>query len=364
MNTVAPGETNLLGNVKCAVLLWTRSILRSAPITAFSCTILLMSLSAAFATGPNNQVVPNPATAGFNTLSSVVAVENVTGGVIVGSGTGSGTVIDSYVNPSTNIGYLCVLTADHVVTGGANMISFPNVTLGAAPPAAGTYPIIARQQVAGIGVGQNVDANVVLVQYGAPDAFYFGVPDKSLVTSVGVGNQLSEVGFGVTATPNFTGANLTSLTQQASATYGTKRYQNNLLTAFVPNNIHGAYKENDVTYTFDAQGTPNFIAGEGFGFPGDSGAPLFNNTTTFDPGGGLPLVDATDSIAGVDVFGPTGTIANGAVELTVDVFDYSANIETACATVMAAVPEPSAALLLSVSSVCVCLACRHRRLAR
>ena len=132
------------------------------------------------------------------------------------------------------------------------------------------------------------------------------------------------------------------------------------MTAFVPNNVHGVYTENDVTYTFDAQGTANFIAGEGFGFPGDSGAPLFNNTTTFDPGGGLPLVDATDSIAGVDVFGPTGMINNGAVEDTVDVFDYRTNIQAACAVVMAAAPEPSTALLLSVGSVCVCLAFRHR----
>ena len=188
MKTIVPGETNLLGNVKVAVMFAHEF---GAPICPDHCVGLQhrepTTLSAAWATGPNNQVVPNPAVGGFNTLSSVVAVENVTGGVIVGNGTGSGTVIDSFVNPSTNIGYLCVLTADHVAAGGANMVSFPNVTLGAAPPAAGTYPIIARQQVAGIGVGQNVDANVVLVQYGAPDAFYFGVPDKSLVTSVAVG---------------------------------------------------------------------------------------------------------------------------------------------------------------------------------
>jgi len=319
---------------------------------------LLLSLLAADATGPNNQLVPNPAPGGANTLSSVVALLNVGGGIIQSGG--SGTVIDSVINAGDNNGYLCVLTADHVELGSgtpANVISFANTQpVGGAAPGAGTYSIIGAQQVAGF-AGQNVDLDVVLVRYGAPDAFFNAVPDKSLTTSVGVGNTLSEVGFGLTATPNFSGANLISLTQQ-NGTYGTKRYQNNALTAFVANSVHGAYKENDVTYTFDAQGTANYVAGEGFGFSGDSGAPLFNNTSTFNPGGGLPLVAATDSIAGVDVFGPTGTITNSQAELTVDVFDYRNNINTACANLMTLIPEPSSCSLF-VAGACTLLARRR-----
>src|SRR5437870_5373998 len=108
-------------------------------MTALACSAVLLSLSAAQAIGPDYQIVPNPAPGGANTLSSVVGVIGVGGGTINNSGTG--TVIDSYVNPSDNTAYLCVLTADHVVVGGVNMISFPNYTFGAAPPAAGTYPI-------------------------------------------------------------------------------------------------------------------------------------------------------------------------------------------------------------------------------
>jgi hypothetical protein len=160
--------------------------------------------------------------------------------------------------------------------------------------------------------------------------------------------------------------NLIGLNEGNFASGGTKRYQNNLLTRFAPNNVHGAYRENDITYTFDAQGTANFIPGEGFGFRGDSGAPLFNNGTTFDPGNGLPLIAATDSIAGVDVFGPTGMIRNGAEEFAADVLDYRNNITTACDTLLAAAPEPST-LTLFVIGMAIVLAiqgCRRTRLSQ
>jgi hypothetical protein len=162
-------------------------------VAVIACTLYFGSLSATYAIGPSNQTVPNPAPNGTNTLSSVVGVVEVSGGII--SVNGTGTVINSYVDPSTNTGYLCVLTADHNLPG-ANTIVFPNYTPGMAPPATRTYPIIANRQVAGIAAGQNVDLNVVLVRYGTPDAFYFGVPDKTLTTHVGTGNTLAEIGFG------------------------------------------------------------------------------------------------------------------------------------------------------------------------
>jgi hypothetical protein len=355
-------EIPVLDNIGRVVSTVARGVRRPGAIAALACGLLLVSLPAAHAIGPNNQVVPNPAPGATNTFSSVVGVVGIGGGTI--NTNGSGTVIDSYIDPATNVGYLCVLTADHNLPN-ANSIIFPNYTPGAAPPASGVYSIIDNQEVAGIGVGQKVDLNVVLVRYGTPNAFYFGVADKSLTTSVGVGNTLSEIGFGRQGIPGFTGANLTSLTEGNFASGGTMRYQNNLLTAFVANNPHNGYVENDITYTFDAGGTPNNIAGEGFGFRGDSGAPLFNNTTSFNPGMGLPLIAATDSIAGVDVFGPTGVITNGAVEDAVDVFDYRANIMAACADELASIPEPSSIALFAIG-VCACLAARlyHSRRTR
>jgi hypothetical protein len=323
------------------------------------CAVLACSLSVALATGPNNQVVPNPAPGGTNTYSSVVGVVDIAGGVI--NVNGSGTVIGSLVDTNSNQAWLCVLTADHNLPG-ADTIIFPNYTPGAAPPAARTYPIVKERQVAGLGPGQNPDINVVLVQYGAPDAFYFGVPDKTLATAVGVGQPLAEVGMGRQGTPNFDGnGKLLSITEGAFNTGGTKRYQNNRLHSFIANNSHAGhtdrfgnlYVSNEITYQFNREekppGTPNplFIAGEGTGLRGDSGAPLFNNNTPFDPGGGLPAIVGTDSIAGVEIFGPINQVVDLDLGFAVDVFDYRTNIQTLCAGLLTSVvPEPSAALLI------------------
>jgi hypothetical protein len=318
---------------------------------------LVLCPSVSYATGPNNQFVPNPAPANANTFSSVVGVVSVDAAGDVDA-VGTGTVIDSRI--VNGVGYLCVLTADHVVKAGVSRIVFPNFVRGMPPPGVGTKPIVNQRQVAGIAPGQNVDANVILVRYGTPDAFYFNVPDKTLASGVGVGNKLADIGFGQTGTPNFNAqGNLVSLTATGGGE-GDKRYQNNLLTGFFPNNTspaHGAYKENDIEFTFDAQGTANFTAGEGYGYRGDSGGPLFNNGVTFDPGGGLPLIASTDSIAGVLAFtprpasvNPGGTAVNGDVEFAVDVFDYKANIWAACAAELSTIPEPSTLVLLAAAS--------------
>lgn len=331
----------------------------ASPFVAVA-VVALSSLTlsqSAHATGPDNQLVPQPALPGFNTLSSVVAVVG-TGGDKNINNRGTGTIIDSFLNPATNNRFLCILTADHVVAAGVNSIIFPNYTFNAAPPAAGTYPIVGTRQVAGIGVGQNVDANVVLVRYGVADPFYFGVPNKSIAAASATGDKLAEVGFGQTATANFVAGKLDSLTQQATAdnpATRSKRYQNNLLTSFIPNSVHPGYKENDITYTFDKQTAANFVAGEGFGFPGDSGAPLFNDGITFDPGNSLPLIASTDSIAGIDVFGPTGTINDGALELVVDTKFYKNNIKAACMSLMATIPEPATCSLLLIGLVGVAI---------
>jgi PEP-CTERM motif len=339
---------------------------RSAHIALLAFGTILLAASAARATGPDNQLVPQPALPGFNTLSSVVAVVGTDGTTGKINNRGTGTIIDSFLNPATNNRFLCVLTADHVVTGGVNSIVFPNYTFNAAPPAAGTYPIIGSMQIPGIGVGQNVDANVVLVRYGVADAFYFGVPNKKIAAASAKNDKLAEVGFGQTGTANLVAGKLDSITQQAAPdtpALRSKRFQNNLLTDFVANNPHVAnainYKENDVTYTFDKETAAGFIPGEGFGFPGDSGAPLFNDGVSFDPGGGLPKVVSTDMIAGLDVFGPVGVINNGAVEFTVDTVFYSANIKAACMALQATIPEPSTWLLLSMG-ICALLVA-HRR---
>src|SRR5262245_8319024 len=110
---------------------------------ALALGVLLVALSTAYATGPSNQVVPNPAPGGTNTLSSVVAVNitNAAGNIVDG---GTGTVIDSFALPN-GVSFLCILTADHVASdAGAKSVSFQNVTLGALPPALRTYPIVGK----------------------------------------------------------------------------------------------------------------------------------------------------------------------------------------------------------------------------
>ncbi|MCI0331861.1 MAG: PEP-CTERM sorting domain-containing protein [Planctomycetes bacterium] len=326
--------------------------------TTIAAFLTLLAASWAVAIGPSNQVVPNPAPGGTNTLSSVVGVVGLGVGRNTINANGSGTVIDSSV--IGNRCWLCVLTADHNFPN-ANRIVFPNYTLDAVPPAAGVKTILSHQQVAPIGVGQNVDAAVALVSYGAPDAFFFGVPDKSLTTAVGVGNTLTEVGFGRGGTNVVDGmGNIIGINEGNRASAGTKRYQNNLLTEFIANFAAGnGYVYNAINYTFDAQGAANRIAGEGWGMRGDSGAPLFNNGVTFDPGGGLPLLASIDSIAGVKTFGPLNA-TNGAKNQAVDVFDYRANIVTACNTLLATVPEPTSLVLLALGLVWFAASPRRR----
>ena len=104
------------------------------------------------------------------------------------------------------------------------------------------------------------------------------------------------------------------------------------------------YTYDALTYTFDAQGTANYVAGEGFGFPGDSGSP-FLATDFYDPGGGLPTLE-NNTIIGIDTYGPVGEIRNGALEYGVNIGVYANTLRTQCDQLMAAVPEPGTLVLL------------------
>src|SRR5215475_49096 len=125
------------------------------------------------ATAPIQQRT-NPAAppAGDNLFSVVDLVSSPTTDI------GTGSIIDSHVDPATQIGYFCVLTAAH---------NFPSSTaigfgdFGTAPNGANsfatTYPIISHASGGSTGTK---DIAVAIVRYGPIDPFFISVKDLAL----------------------------------------------------------------------------------------------------------------------------------------------------------------------------------------
>lgn len=268
-------------------------------------------------TGPQQQRMP---WRGGTTLDSVV-------GVRTNVGTGTGTIIDKRVDPRTGMGWLCVLTADHVVAGAANIrIAFGDNAAeglfgGVIGPAVEVYR---GQPAARVGGLDGVDIAVVRIRFGMPNAFYNAIRPATLApwqpgdpgtVLGGVINQFTEVGYGGTAT--FVNGGL-----DFGAADGNKRFQNNRLERVVNMNYrhpvtNDAYIYPAVDWTFDraaAQATnmgvplpagqQPFLVAEGLSYGGDSGGPYFayagpidaQNVAAFNrPGannwimGGMPL---------------------------------------------------------------------------
>jgi hypothetical protein len=317
------------------------------------------------AIGPTNQRLTNPYVfngADPNNLgklrtNSVVQIDTNDGTGFPTGTRATGTVIQSRI--INGAGYFCVLTADHVLNGSTAATDFISFNNSAAENTSSMpqFPVVSFARVQG-DAGETVDMDVAVVRIGDPNqTLYTQTFDENIAgISVGGGRPFTEIGFG-----RRSGVNDDATTDPlvgVANTYGFKRYQNNQTTRTINNFARaysgGNYAYHALTYTFDSVGAANRVAGEGFGFSGDSGGPLLID---FLVDGANLVTPATNSIytnfiAGVEAFGANDTSVDpdGAGPLgvgegaTVDAGYYNTRITTACEALMAAVPEPAAPL--------------------
>lgn len=275
---------------------------------------------------------------------------------------GTGTVFDIHLdrpNDPNSPGWLCVLTADHVVNlNGAWAIGF-----GDGNAAGGTDPnlnnLTAQQRIKIWGTnnanGQAIFPDVAVL--GARFADFSKLPEITLPRlpefSPSMSSTLVQAGYGRPGLPRLNGANYE---YSAVNQYGTYRAGQNTIDNYRENfQLTGGDKD----YTFFAfQGdwdrynyAPGLTGGESYIFSGDSGGPTFVDN------------DGTWELVGVH---SASQRTLGAVEVAregvdvwtdVDVATYRMEIERACAQL---VPEPSSMIALAAGGIAL-LARRRRR---
>ena len=358
--------------------------------------VLLFPFQLAFGTAPSTQTVTNSVT-DFN---AVVQMDKG------GSMAGTGSIVMKFMNTQDGVPnyYVCVLTADHVVSsptrltdrGGANAIGFGNSAVGggAAPT---TYNIVSS--AVGGSMPNNQDLAMELVKLGpnannangvAPGLTYNGIvplQPVSLTTNgnppngnnnvPSTGTTFTVVGYGMTGTAN----DNTSYTSGGFVSAGTKRFMNNVTTGVNVGANIGPYTNNQITWN------PRFGNGQGATFSGDSGAPMIVTSTPILPPGGAPstVYYPTTTYNGVDdvaasnnvnptLFGvvegsmkknynpTTGVYTTDGIQFGVALTQADITwINKSCSTFMASVPEPSTWVLLAVGFSGVVLAPRRAK---
>jgi hypothetical protein len=331
--------------------------------TALVASIVLLIAGPLSATAPIQQRTnPQAPPAGDNLFSVVDMVASATTDI------GTGSIIDKHIDPTTQIGYFCVLTADH---------NFPNSTaigfgdFGTAPNGATsfstTYPIISHASGGSTGTK---DLAVALVQYGPIDPFFVSIKELSMwaapagtdanlktYTDTNVG-KFTEIGYGDTGTPHYNAGVQDGFTPQPSV--GIQRFQNNTRTSVNVNAGHGTYTYTDFKWTPGpvSPGNPNL--GTGSSFQGDSGGPYFLTdqvtktiaglTDVFGNAVGNQNIDLyTNTIFGVHTFGDNNNpqlfsdanIQSGGVLLSAADITW---INSACE-----IPEPAAVTLAALA---------------
>ena len=133
------------------------------------------------------------------------------------------------------------------------------------------------------------DLAVAIVRYGPIDPFWASIKDLKLwsppagtdaslktYTDANV-SKFTEIGYGDTGTPHYTGGVQDGFNKQTSA--GIQRFQNNNRSAVNVNAAHGTYTYTDFTWNPGpvSPGQPNL--GTGTSFTGDSGGPYFMTDT-------------------------------------------------------------------------------------
>lgn len=242
------------------------------------------------ATGPSNQVIGS--TPGSR-LHSVVQLRPDASEVPV---TASGSVIGRHVDTS-GVGWLCVLTADHVVAAGFTSIAFGN----GAPPSGGAFggqgDWVFRSEEGG------PDIAVLGIRYGAPDDFFASIVPLSLAPTdpaLLVGQSFTQVGYGWTGeldAPN--------QTMRSVARSGVKGFQNNVVERIRNvNGLLGNYAYQAADWDFQEPGSAEAVVGEGSSFNGDSGSPYMlreREMVTLDDGTQMEVF--SDGIGAVHTYG-------------------------------------------------------------
>ena len=304
--------------------------------------VLLLFAGSARAIGPDTQLVNPP-------FGGVVRIL-YDGGLPEGNGefNGTGSIIDNM--DVRGQGWLCVLTADHVVSttgrrGGA-LVTDPGIGFGNSGNDTGNsaYMKAGAGMVWRGGPDTNKDLAVMAVNYGAFDPTYTPLV-RHLVPATAFFN-FSDLGYGNEGA-------LVAGGFQAQNRYGTQRYLNEKIGVFTAPTFSA------LGYTYEAAewfvGDPlaaTSIAGTGTTFDADSGSPYFSTEQVYDPHN--ELYYATDNQfavhtgtipkdgdpAGFKSFGTT----NFGVALTTTDITW---IETQCALV----PEPAGFVLLILGGI-------------
>jgi uncharacterized protein (TIGR03382 family) len=351
------------------------AVLSGAALTGASC---------ALATGPSAQQAPwRPAAAqaNFSTINSVVQVTHPFLNRV-----GSGTIFAKRTTMEGNqrIGWLCVLTADHVAWPNDavfNSPTFLSVGLGdnAAQGSLGgaeTVRFRAALPVAQGGLNKPVDVAVLGVRYGVVDDKFERITPIDIVTRSAnqlADRNLTQVGYGGTGAfvDQVAGAGGNPAGMRYGLPDGKKRFQNNRVAEVLDsysytssiNNV--AYTFPAVRFDFDRPVAPannyqnlNLLVGEGASFPGDSGGPLFDSAlsaqsvSTFNrpgagsdwapPGGSAEMPLLTNGQFAVMAAGPS--VTEGGVTAYGSKF-YGVNITGELSTWIGeradAIPSPS-----------------------
>ncbi|MBL9031938.1 MAG: hypothetical protein JNM80_09550 [Phycisphaerae bacterium] len=239
-------------------------------------------------TGPSQQTTGFWAPYG-NRINSVVAITN---GFI-----GSGTIIDKRPDPNPNFGWLCVLTANHVVDPqdpsivagggftGPHTIHVGNNLNSALESFGGASNIVkyGQRPVAQGGLG-GVDIAVLGVRVPVNSPAYTLLTPVSMVAVnpqqlVNDRARFSEIGFG--GTGNFGPGGITR-----AAFDGEKRFQNNEIERF-ENVNDGYYNYQGIQWDMNKAAAPDpggnhpLLVAEGISYGGDSGGPYMTTNSLF-----------------------------------------------------------------------------------
>lgn len=283
----------------------------SARIGALIVAPIVASSSWGLAITPLTQIFPAPTIA-----NTMVRISNI----------GTGTVIDVRADASGPGGWVCVLTADHVIAGGVTSVDWGDTGGGGPSFAAGLLGIRGPLN----GDGSRVDLGIVGVR--VPNLAVLPVMTLPTLSGAANGTTIGVAGYGNTAT-------LDSINREydvtSPATYGT------LLASFNGIDSHPAFTAG--IYGFTAlEATTGFgppppdpaIQAEAHLLPGDSGGPSWR-LGTFE----LVGVHSHSMVA--------ASISEGWKWWDVSVGDYTPWITSTCATV----PEPTTILVIGFGLV-------------